>query len=1241
LISEDGAGPEAESEYTGVHLEGYFKGQFRAAASVAPRNAFDRVRMWTAEQGTTFSPVTLRQTMGTDVIQCFDEVHDKIVSTMCLQRVPAEYSHDAYPQENIIMGFTDGTLRVYRKKPPATLKYSPGKGDCGLRFHPGSCIVSEVLPRSSAELAGFEPGAVIAAVNNTEVTDGKQAKELIEEKKTCTVKISGYTVTQDGTHEPQYEMVAENKKHIKEITCIVSYTDARGEPAFATGGRDWKIYFWKWDVTRCPLKRNDKGEWDRCIDSLGGFWCREQFLEKADDYAAWHEAAPGDCKLKLEQVNSESQNAVRCMAHLSTPGLQVLYTGGEDNVIRCMDMEYGAQREAHPHPTRKVQGFPIRPAHKDCPTALAATETYLYSGGRDGSLKVWHSETGYPVALGGLPGNSLFSSRGSAVMSLLAVNKQVWSGWADGILRVWAANRKPHGVWVVDAEEGAEVPHRHMPSESSDAYDAETHPPLVRGTKVSVAYWRPKSAWVELENGAFIPKKNIREQDPHDIEHGYLPWLLAQRKEHVGGAITGLTVAQEGLTGTPVWAAQQNEVTLYYTESDRMDGGHDDGFLAQEQFKIGKIHGLRDKVLEGYEENRKERRRHDLWERRVYRRLNVISNSLARENARSQKLYYMTRLSLYLAAKTVQERQQLLAGLMLRSMGLGLHFIYYDKLRNYVALSQENKRKQKCLNSLLRCTDKGLSILYWQHVQHFARQKWAYWKKRDAAIAILRNTEQGMRAIYYQKYLRWTSRKRGNKKRKMLAECLLAQSEKGLKSLFWARLKEFGRREAQNNSRKILINVFEGLQEKNILLNFYKKLANFRARQVHKRKENVMAVFLQGASDTFKVRDYYRKCFAWVQGKHRDRTRQQIEEVSANVRRLQDRLAGLGNLTQEDIDRERKELEDAIARVRAENEAIPGQIKEIKRLTAELEKEVLMTYDPPGQTARQRLAALLLHIKANACNCKHNYEEIKRMKLRKDKDGKEWCKKYRGEARTTEEAMEHPLSPCRLLEDGFMKVVTALQESYDTVMMAESTTARGRRPETDGQAWEMPVDVITDMSSKLFERAANGIVEVIVAWDQIMSRDRHCVEGLKTEEEIDNMQRVLGRYCVEHKTKGSLVKNASWVITIVSKMVKKRHKKDEEMEGPQPDPLDVSHSKLNASQKGGLNQSSRDQSRERAPPPQSEESPAPRQPYAARPVSRTVPARPVTASGSGARRTPPPGAKKGSSKTRSSVKKPA
>jgi WD40 repeat protein len=124
---------------------------------------------------------------------------------------------------------------------------------------------------------------------------------------------------------------------------------------------------------------------------------------------------------------SGHQNAVRCLAGSTADSSAsgVLYSGGDDFVVRCWDLDTGYERS---------DPWPII-GHTGAVRAIAVHGVYLFTASSDGQVKAWNTQTAQLVRT--------LDDRGPGVsigsLAVDAASPAVWAGGTDGIIRMWGA----------------------------------------------------------------------------------------------------------------------------------------------------------------------------------------------------------------------------------------------------------------------------------------------------------------------------------------------------------------------------------------------------------------------------------------------------------------------------------------------------------------------------------------------------------------------------------------------------------------------------------------------------------------------------------------------------------------------------------------------------------------------------------------------------------------------------------
>eukprot|EP00756_Hemistasia_phaeocysticola_P027593 Hpha_TRINITY_DN16125_c3_g7::TRINITY_DN16125_c3_g7_i1::g.7011::m.7011 len=1144
----------------GISLQGQFEGSIRGLTLFDSQCSLDKLRVWTSERD---GYIQIRKAATGARVNTIEKKDGAFVTSLAYSRTPAEQSSDSLPHEFVYVGYSDGFLRVYQKRTHTTLSLAGAKaGKTGLKFEDGSTRIKTVVPNSPADLAGFQDGQSVEAVNGSPVTSGREVNELIDKSRgLCELTVSLVRRVEDDpdSEEPDYELVHNVKKHNKEVLCMLFLEQVRirgqtTERVLFTGGRDWQILLWKWDVRRRPPPGpNAVG------DEL---WSREEFDARRDESAEglrtqchWHEGLPGTEQFRSFDGFTGSQNAVQCMTFLPkdvpTPG-GCLYLGGDDFTIRCLDLNSGFEVAAPPDPNTGSRGFPIttsdlKHGHREGIKALAVNQKYLFSASKDGTVRVWEAERGYPVALGGRKSNALFRSpHGDAQLQLLLVNSDpqkehghLWSAGVDGVIRVWQAWGDPYGLYEVQPPEGQDS----VVQWSSAAMEEPAQEPLQRGDVVYVADVGKGKA-MRLKDGTFLDRRWLVPKDPPDEDGCFQAWLVAEMTEHRGAIIQNLGIAQRNVHGGMYWSAhaERDTIQMHYTKNDQGDQDeedHKEGFSSGEQDLIGKVEELRDQLLANAVEMDVRKKHKELIERRDNNRKAMLQESFASYYSKLQKRHYYFRLLKFTASQKSLVKRKNLSDLLLRSLGGGLRMIYYGKLKFYTRVNRARKRREKFARSIMAGNDKTLQILYWYHLQHYMKRHAAARKRREVAYAVLANTSRGLLTIYYSRLKAFNFHGKQRKKKQAIADAMLAKSDKGLKIVYYNKMVNACKRLQALKQKQALADTLSVYTRNGFLRVSYGKWIRWsRQHKQGARRKNFAAALARG-SEQFLVRLYNKKALDWAAMLRMKRLRQALGELDDQTGRLEDILKSGESMTEEEIDRAFEETERRIKELEEEIAALKVKINKQRDINSDLDTKLMMEEEPPeGTTMEQRIDWLVRRLKAHGVLCRCDMPEITH--CRKDWTI-EWKEKFKGPSRGSKESLTHAQAPAKLFENGIHIMRDSLGESWD-ILAAERGWEKGRPQQ--GKTWPLTTDVINTMRRELFCRCHMGVVRIVYAWDRMRSREKDVIYGQKfTSPEgadpapasIERTQRELFE-SIKLEDRKEVDLNANWILYIATRM---------------------------------------------------------------------------------------------------------
>eukprot|EP00659_Diplonema_papillatum_P021710 gene21710-33398_t len=305
-------------ERAGIIDQGQFESKIRCLEMFDGKLPLEDLRVWTAEQDGSLTIRKATTGEGTTTLEKKKGVY-----------VTALKYHDGF----MYSGMSDGYIRIYREIPDLVLNITCEEDKCPINFDGPSNLVGPIKQGSATDLAGFAEGMMITHVNGTRTYSADDVKSLCSGTCALTVK----TVNQSG--EPDYESFIDVRKHTGAITCLEVVSDSKGVDLIFSGGRDWQIFVWGWNAEKTVF---------RALDIFPGH-----------------------------------HNAVRCLTFHPADDFGrfgLLYTGGDDSTIRCLDINQGKEKIS-----RSNRGFPL--AVRGSVRALAVLKEHLFSATDEGVVQ--------------------------------------------------------------------------------------------------------------------------------------------------------------------------------------------------------------------------------------------------------------------------------------------------------------------------------------------------------------------------------------------------------------------------------------------------------------------------------------------------------------------------------------------------------------------------------------------------------------------------------------------------------------------------------------------------------------------------------------------------------------------------------------------------------------------------------------------------------------------------------------
>eukprot|EP01061_Rhynchopus_euleeides_P014998 TRINITY_DN25759_c0_g1_i1.p1 TRINITY_DN25759_c0_g1~~TRINITY_DN25759_c0_g1_i1.p1 ORF type:complete len:1093 (+),score=464.49 TRINITY_DN25759_c0_g1_i1:48-3326(+) len=507
-----------------------------------------------------------------------------------------------------------------------------------------------------------------------------------------------------------YELVDEAKKHTGDILCIESV----GSNIF-TGSRDWQVFVWRWEAGR---------------------------LCSVDQFAG-------------------HQLAVRCLAY--ERGL--LYSGGDDRVIRCINMETGEE-------VTTATGFPIAGTRGGI-KALCAVENALFSGDEE-NINVWDARTGDHLKL-------LLKSEG-AIMTLMKDphGARVWSGGVDGVIRLWDARGSFDLLSELDEHNGS----------------------FVRGL-VSLSRVSAAKTWTINKEGQLQMWYSESDCSEFDASTSAEEHALASSVDSLRDVIVqNYTKLEEHKA--QLHRVQQLEANRKAMLADTL------GRVCHTDIKRRYFSKLMSR-LAAYRKERKARTLvetlmlstklgllsvyYHKWARfmrtnKAIRRKQTYCQALMRTTDKSLQVLYYRKLKEYARLVMIRRRKAELAETLLRSVTGGLQRSVILKLQRFALLQRQKKKRRSVSHTLFRHTKNGLLFIYYgKLVAYFRREKDAS-KKGTLTDTLLHTLYRSTRHAYFMKWLRWYKRRTDVGRRDRVANILVRTTTHGVLRVYFTKLME-------------------------------------------------------------------------------------------------------------------------------------------------------------------------------------------------------------------------------------------------------------------------------------------------------------------------------------------------------------------------------------------------------------------------------------------------------------------
>ena len=546
----------------------------------------------------------------------------------------------------------------------------------------------------------------------------------------------------DGVGE-DYELVCETKKHTASITCMLSVREI-----IVTGGRDWQIFIWRWDGPPAA------GGTFRAIDQFWGH-----------------------------------QNAVRCLTYDQGPD-RLLYSGGDDCSIKCLELETGHSRSVPGG--FPIEGHPItKHGHRQGIRAIVVYERYLFSASEDGYIKVWDSQDGTFVRVMYRPqqGNV------TAILSLLKdpAGGRIWSGGADGVIRIFSAYDHIQICQIEDPHNGAMVTNLTLLCRLnaikgwfvtkegrckviySESDDRDTYAASFSPNEAAMTY--------EIEELRATTIQDCRDLDKRKRQLMQIQKIAGRRKEQLVTAMArqlGCGVKLRFYQKLMIWLTELRDMTKRVKLAHIIAATNNHALCS-----------LYMRKLSGYTEWKKD-----------YRAKMQCSKSLLCSTQRGMQLVYWSKINEWVRKDSQKRHKGDVVQILLHSSAGFMRNLYFHKWLRWVFRVRQQKKRENITQCLRNCSTKGLMTTYYYKLIKYYHSEKASARKRSLVRILLSNIDTGVQRTYLSKCLRWLAKRKVQEKKKLASIALMSSTEDGLRRVYMSKARAWLLQESQRSLKE-------------------------------------------------------------------------------------------------------------------------------------------------------------------------------------------------------------------------------------------------------------------------------------------------------------------------------------------------------------------------------------------------------------------------------------------------------
>eukprot|EP01060_Flectonema_neradi_P028239 TRINITY_DN3795_c0_g1_i1.p1 TRINITY_DN3795_c0_g1~~TRINITY_DN3795_c0_g1_i1.p1 ORF type:complete len:1092 (+),score=223.23 TRINITY_DN3795_c0_g1_i1:187-3276(+) len=537
-----------------------------------------------------------------------------------------------------------------------------------------------------------------------------------------------------------YELVCETKKHTASITCMLSVREL-----IVTGGRDWQIFIWRWDGPPAA------GGTFRAIDQFWGH-----------------------------------QNAVRCLTYDQGPD-RLLYSGGDDCSIKCLELETGHSRSVPGG--FPIEGHPVtKHGHRQGIRAIVVYERYLFSASEDGYIKVWDSQDGTFV-------RAMYKPQHGHVTAILSLLKdpaggRIWSGGADGVIRVFSAYDHIQICQIEDPHNGAMVTNLTLLGRLnaikgwfvtkegtcrviySESDDRDTYAASFSPNEAAMTY--------EIEELRATTIQDCRDLDKRKKQLMQIQKIAGRRKEQL---VTAMARQLRGglrlrfYQKLMIWLTELRDMTRRVKLAHIIAATNNHALCT-----------LYMRKLSSYTEWKKD-----------YRSKMQCSKALLLTTQRGMQLVYWGKIREWVRRDAQKRHKGDVVHILMHSSSGFMRNLYFHKWLRWLFRVRQQKKRNSIVQSLRNCSTKGLMTTYYYKLIKYYHNERTSSRKRNLVRIMTSNIDTGIQRIYLSKCIRWLTKRKNLEKKKLVSETLMKSTDEGLRRVYLAKCRAWLIQESQRS----------------------------------------------------------------------------------------------------------------------------------------------------------------------------------------------------------------------------------------------------------------------------------------------------------------------------------------------------------------------------------------------------------------------------------------------------------